>query len=388
MREGPLGRLGSQGEKPRGMDGEGGQMTKARARFIGTGLSAALALAACVAPEGANPNPAGRASNKPSGPRPSQGASAPASLPSRDPLLGATPLGLLSVAPSAGLASASPDGVASPLLSFAGTFLLNAGGQILSNHGSGILGNNAGSFHPAVSGALLGAVASFQSNASLIGDAGGELISGDGGADFYRLMAVGDGVATADRSPPDLSKATFDAVFPDGNASRVVVIRHAPVSVKMGLVKGSEATVQGELHQLAHLTAQGNAYDVRLVESLWAYEGSPLGATALELVNPDGGLAFSRAYPLVPRLEAEPTASGTYRLRLKGPMPATAYGLLTIGDRIVGRRAGQNGQMEAPAPEGWASPGASVRVQAFLPADTAASAAVLRHVYYLGGGKL
>lgn len=354
---------------------------KTCARFFSTGLCATLALAACTTPmKEPSKNIENWKSHDPHDERFSPSPESPQM---------AQPRPTLSVGPSIGLdpSSNQPIGSLSPLLNFAGTFLLNAGGQILSNNGGNALEKPAGEIHPSVSGALMRAVASMLSSASLIGDSSGELISGDGGVDFYRLLTVADGVATADRSPPDLSKATFDAVFPDGNASRVVIIRHAPVSVKLSLVKGSEATVQGQLHQMAHLTLNGSSYSSRLVESFWMYEGTPLGATALELENPDGSLIFRRSYPLVPALAPEPMASGTYRLRLKGPMPAAAYGLLTIGERSAWRRAGQNGQMEAPAPEGWTNPGASVRANAFFPADTAASAAVLRHTYFLGGGK-
>lgn len=355
------------------------------------GLVGLLALAACVAPGGGTPAGGGKASTKPtaSSPRalPSQG-----SLPSRDPLASllspAPSVGSLASSPSPGLiASPSPGGGAAPLLSFAGTFILDAGGKILSNHGAGIIGNNASGFHPTVAGALSASVASLQNNAGLISDAGSELLSGDGGVDFYRLLAVGDAVLKASRSAPALDRATFEAVFPDGNASRVVAIRHTPVSVQMELVKGSQATVEGRLSQLAVLTGDGVTYESRLVESLWRYEGSPLGATALELLNPDGSLAISRPYPPPLALAAEPTASGTYTLRLKGPLPADAYAFITFGGRTVYRRAGQDGQVQAPTPDGWSTPGAELRLRAFLPADTAASAAVLRHAYYLGGGR-
>lgn len=342
-----------------------------------TCLGLCLGLSACVASpsgKGKGPTLAG-ATGSLGAPAPSAAPSAPAK-PGEVP----TPKPLVSPPSSPGL-SLPALASTSPGDRLEGIFTLNAQGQLLSNHGGGVVSNHgAGLLNTALSGAL----AAFQQEPGQLQDSAAEIISGDGGADFYRLAALADRLATVSRGLPDLSRATHEVSFPDGTASRAWMLRHAPVPIAITDGQQRQAQVEGSLHQLVALRWTPQGYQGQLVESMWSHEGSPLGATGLHLVDAQAKPLLSRSYPLRPALQAEPSSLAGLSLVLEGPMPAKTYGLLFSAGQPTFQLAGKDGRLATALPDPSATPIQRVMIRAFLPADTPASSAVLRHAYHFG----
>lgn len=194
--------------------------------------------------------------------------------------------------------------------------------------------------------------------------------------------AIPTRITKVEVATPDLSRTGFQLSFPEGQAQRVWVLRTAPVQLKLGINGNPPKESLTAIHGLlAELRGDGTSYPQVQVREHWVtYQGQAWPLQGIELATQGGQGLWSQAWPPTLLVGPAPANQGPLQLRLKGQFPAQSHATATWpnGPSAFVPLPGGGGWL-SQSPLDWTPGGQSLRWQAYVQSDRAASAVIHLH---------